>query len=313
MLSLALLAATSVAFPVYDLPAAIALSGESVLWVAPTRDGQVVVNEAPLAGGRPRVVVRIRAANPTSMSLAANASGFVVAVRQPGAERIEGRFGGVRRTLVDCAPVEPPPEDVALTVVAGRSGFAFAGARCGAAPVELIGADGARTPVPDLRVYPNYRLAYNEPFLAVTAGIAPPARYVRVLDLGTGTERSVTPGGDELALLADGTLVTDTASGIYAWPPGGLPPKRLARAEGPFALAESGVVYVSGNRARFAPIDRGPKKRIRASSSGFAPLAFDGRRAAFLHVTCDNRIRVAVVDVRLRARRPACGPRGIAG
>ena len=317
MLPLALLAATSVAFPVYEPPKAIAISGENVLWAAPTQLGQVAVHEAPISGGRPRVVMQLPAANPRSVSLAANASGFVVAVREPGTDRVEGVFGGVRRSLVDCHPTEPQRDIVPLTVVAGRRGFALAGKHCGPAGVDLVGADGTLSPLNDVRLHGDYRVAYNEPYLAVTAGFAPPAQYVRVLDLDAGTERHVQPhrGRDrDLAVLADGSLVAGTVLGIYAWPRDENPllTELTTSDRSAFAASETGVVYVSGQRARFASIDGESRKRIRASGSAFAPLAFDGRRAAFMHVTCRNLIQVAVVDVRRPARRPACRPHGVA-
>jgi hypothetical protein len=138
-----------------------------------------------------------------------------------------------------------------------------------------------------------------------------------VLDLEAGAERHAQPyrGRDrDLAVLADGSLVAGNPIGIFAWLPDEAPLlTELTGSDSAFAASETGVVYVSGQRARFAAIDGRSRKRIRASSSAFAPLAFDGRRAAFVHVTCRNRLQVAVVDVRLPPRRPACRPRGIAG
>ena len=168
--------AAPVSIAVPAAPDAIAVASGRVLWAGHARTGPIVVSQVPAAGGPPRVVATIARASSgdVSVSLAANESGFVVAVRERRAEHVHGSFGGVPRTLVDCVTDVAVADQPALAAVAGRTGFAFAGARCGAAAVELVGADGSRSPVPDLRVYADYGLAYSEPDLAVTAGIAPP-------------------------------------------------------------------------------------------------------------------------------------------
>src|SRR4051812_25999345 len=162
MIAAALLAAAAVTFPLPRHADAVAYAPGRVIWSTAGGAGPVIVNAASPGGGAPQVLARIATApGAIAVSLAANASGVAVAVRSGKDDKLV-LIGadGAPRTLLDChAPARESPPD--LSVVAGRTGFAVGGARCGdGRDVRTVAADGTVTPVAG--VLGTSALAYAE-------------------------------------------------------------------------------------------------------------------------------------------------------
>jgi hypothetical protein len=144
-------AAKPVSVSLSDDVQALAYAPGRVLVAEPEPFGAkaIVVREARLSDRAQRVLLAIPYANDEpDVSLAANATGFLIALRDDRSDRvILGGDNGVQHAVVDC--VSPPVSSDApfLTVTAGTSGFAFAGTRCGPADIAVVGADGSLTPV----------------------------------------------------------------------------------------------------------------------------------------------------------------------
>jgi hypothetical protein len=277
----------------------------------------IVVRELRLSDGDERVVLAIPYAedDPPDLSLAANATGYLIALRgDSGREHIVlGGYDGSQRTVVDCAPPSlegvAPGAPVRLNVVAGTTGFAFAGATCGPAAMAAVGADGTLTPVGgDGPTDYNASLAYTEPHFAVAL-----RDTVRIVDVTTGAERRLPPGNGggaaPIAVLADGTLVVDgpgPTKGLYAWPQGAAMPRFLSD-RGSFSVvraASDRVVFQTLSGPRVVSSAGGFSRRVIAPGAGLPTLlGLDGTRVALQSFSCAGERQVAVID--LDEPRPA--------
>jgi hypothetical protein len=255
------------------------------------------------------------------VSLAANASGYLVAVRDGEREFVAlGGYDGSLRPLVDCRAGGDLP-GAELTMAAGTGGFAVAGARCGTpAAVDLVGPDGAITPLPDLAIdVENLALAYAEPFLVVTIDADSDAGTVRVLNLADGGHRDFPAGyagaSAFTAVLAAGELVVGPgddvgrrrSSGLYAWAPGAPAPRLLTKNADSFEpvfAAPSGVLFtpaepVGGRLAlALAPLDGGAIRSVGAPGIG-APrqaIALDGTTAVIGSWACDGTLQATILQ-----------------
>ncbi|MDA0161721.1 hypothetical protein OM076_15715 [Solirubrobacter ginsenosidimutans] len=307
-------AATAAAKPVsvaYDESFnAIAYTSGRVLVAEPDPFGApaIVVREKQLADAGDRVLLEIPYSKGVpDVSLAANATGFLVALRDDAGDRvILGDYDGRQHAVVDCAA--PPPADDApsITVTAGTRGFAFAGARCGPAAVATIGADGTLTPIAGDGPAPrNEELAYAEPYLAI-----PLQDSVRVIDVTTGAQRRLPPGyvrGDTaVAVLADGTLVMDTSTldglprpGLYTWPASAPTPTFVsARGSGATVRAVGRRIVFEADPPRLIDLDAATSRALGAPGLGLPSLlGFDGRHVALRGFSCSGARQVTVLDL----------------
>jgi hypothetical protein len=271
----------------------------------------IVVRELRVPDGSQRVLLAIPySLNQPEVSLAANATGFAIALRDDRSDRvILGDAGGVQRPIVDCvAPPEESNDTPSLRVAAGATGFAFSGARCGPASIAAVSADGAVTPVSrDRPVADENALAYAEPFLAI-----PAAGTIRVIDVRTGTERRVPPGtvGDDraLAVLSDGTLVFDTATfddvsvpaGLYTWPPGAPTPTRIAAHGNQTAVLAAAPLIALGSlpSPRVISIGDGSARVVDSARTELPRLiGFDGTHVASRGSSCQGEEQITIVSL----------------
>ena len=290
-------AATSIRLP--NTIVADTYGGGRVLWAEHQGNTPVVIRATP--GGVLATLPPF--SGDVTISLAANATGYIVGLRDQGRDVVlRGGFDGTLRTVLDCSG---KGGDAALAVAAGTAGFAFEGARCGvAAPVDLVAADATITPVPGLALNPLADLSYREPFVAGGA--------LRVLDLADGTHRDIPGEVKHSALVADGTLVIGAGSvdsGISVWRPGTASPDVVstdAFPEGGLIASETGVVFEAVPRAIHGqlalarvPLAGGGLQPAGAPGVGYPrfPLAMEGNLAAIANYACDGPAQITVVDV----------------
>ncbi|WP_028063167.1 hypothetical protein [Solirubrobacter soli] len=309
--------------------------GGQVLYATHRGDGPIQVVGAPRSGALATLPAFSRDA---LVSLAANAGGYLVAVRDFEREFLaQGGYDGSLRTLVDCRAGGDPP-GAELTMSAGTVGFAIAGARCGTpAPVDLVAPDGTITPVPGPVIHEdNLQLSYAEPFLSVTVVAGSDAGTVRVFDLADGTHRDFPAGyagGSALIVVrADGTLVVAPGDdvgqrhprGLYVWEPGAPAPRLLTRNAEPFwwpFASASEVLYppnepVDGQLGlALTPLDGGPIRPAGAPGIG-APreaLGLDGATAVIGSFSCQGELQVTLVETPSASRRPFGCPVRVTG
>jgi hypothetical protein len=336
-------ASAPVSVPVPSLPDALAYAPGHVLWATHTLHGPVVIHQAPATGGPESVLATIPRVHPSSeevaVSLAANAGGYVVAARDArliptgecgcdypvsrGELIVRGGYDGSLSTLVHCVPPRNDDEQPELQVVAGASGFAVSGVRCGAAaPIDTIDALGSVAPVPG---FTQGRLSYAEPFVAVhgvPAG-APRTAVVRVFDAAAGTARDLPDGPDWrdgiYQVLSDGTLViSGVRKGIYVWPPDATTPHLLPGVRGAtHGLAAAGQMlfrpagFGAGHSdLSLIGLDGAGLRAVGAPGAGIdrSPLYLDATTAAFTSVSCQGHTQVTTVD--LTDATPPTAPNG---
>jgi hypothetical protein len=335
-------AAPPVSVPVPAQPDALAYAPGYVLWATHAERGPIVVHEEPAGGGAERVLATIARVHPSSdevlVTLAANANGYLVGVRDArlintgecgcdypvsqGELVVRGGYDGSLSTLVHCVPARDDSEQPALEVVAGASGYAISGVRCGAAaPVDTIDALGTVAPVAG---FTQGRLSYAEPFLAVYGALAgaPRKAVVRILDTAAGTARDLPDAPDTrdglYQVLSDGTLViSGVRKGIYLWPSGATAPHLLGGVRGvSFGLAGAGRLLFRpaglGTHAGLSLIglDGAGGRAIGAPGAGIdrSPLYLDATTAAFASVSCQGHAQVTTVD--LTDATPPTAPNG---
>jgi hypothetical protein len=321
-------ASPPVSVPVPSSPDALAYAPSRVLWATHTPHGPIVVHQAPATGGPESVLATIPRVHPSSrevvVSLAANAGGYAVAVRDArliatgecgcdypvsqGELVVRGGYDGSLSTLVRCVPPRDDDPQADLQVVAGAGGFAVAGVLCGAAPVDTIDARGTLASLPGVRAG---AISYAEPFLAAngTAPGAPRGTVVHVFDTAAGTRRDL-PDAPEwrdgvYQVLSDGTLViSGVRTGIYVWPPGATTPHLLPGVRGPaYGVAGAGRMLFSPPGAAAAlgliGLDGSGLRAVGAPGAGISrvPLYLDASTAAFSSSSCQGRAQVTTVDL----------------
>jgi len=300
MIALAL-AALAASAPVPEYTDAITYADGRVLYAEHAYPGKpLVVRESPLAGGPARLVASIpRAGDPREdleVSLAANAGGYLIAIRAPGSDRvILGGYDGSLRTVVECSP--KAGNGLRLQAAAGTSGFAFGGSRCDP-EVGVVGAEGTLTPVPGIHSEWGPSLAYAEPYLAVTDN-----KTVNLIDVTSGARRALDHQafgtGIGVTVQPDGTVFSGD-DGIHAWPLGAAQPHRILRRKDVFRVfAGGGRVFFESIRLPLGLTSDSRDVEIGAPGAGkvFAPLTFDGKHAAFHSQSCHGEYQVTVVDV----------------
>jgi hypothetical protein len=331
-------AAPPVSVPVPSDADALAYAPGHVMWATHTLHGPVVVHQAP--GG---VLATIPRAHPASddlaVSLAANAGGYAVAVRDSrlgstdececdnpvsqGELVARGGYDGTLSTPVRCAPPRDNSPDAGLQVAAGPSGFAVSGVLCGAAAVDTIGEGGALTPLPGVTAG---AISYAEPFLATngTARGAPRGTVVHVFDTSAGTRRDL-PDAPEwhdgnFQVLPDGSLLVGSANDpqvpntLYLWAPGATAPRALAGTSD-YAVAGAGraLFYRSGTADAalgLIGLDGSGLRTVGAPGAGATrvPLYVDATTAAFTSYSCQGHAQVTTVD--LTDATPPTAPNG---
>jgi hypothetical protein len=349
---LALMAPSAVALPPVNVPLpgqvdAIAYSGGRVVWATHTRHGPIVVHQASIDGSPQTVLATVARARPSAqhvtVELAANETGYLLAARDGrevdtgpcgcnffislGELVVMGGYDAAQTTLVNCRPSRPKFDDeqIELRTVAGRSGFAFAGALCGApGPVVTVSPEGTVAVAGKVRLRAGqlYGFSYSEPHVAIRTA----AGRIRILDTSTATAIDRTPptsvSGYDFWLQADGTLVLGPSgySGspdvIYRWPPDAtrpvvVPDAKLSQARqiavGPAGILYSPLAAIDGRLALgLAEDGTGAVRPVGAPGAGFprTPLGVDASGAAFTNRSCEGVDQVTVVDV-TETTRPA--------
>ena len=302
-LGTALLAAAAVSVPVPSTAENIAYAAGRVLWTQ-TDGGQVTVTQARLDGAPPSVVTLPTPSGETS--LAANATGFVVAVRSGRVDRVvRGGYDGSLRTVLECTGDAEVPHG--LEVAAAATGFAIGGARCRDGQTWTIAEEGTPRPAG----ITGWSLAYAEPYLASVDDDS-----VSVVNLSDRTRRSLRNfTASTVAVLHDGSLVVGSGSqtppGIYIWPPGERKPQLVTTsvpAGRLLAAAPGAILYEPRDRIR----GRAALALTGLGATGIAPvgapgaggprgpLAFDGPTAAIETHSCEGVSQVTVVNLARR-------------
>jgi hypothetical protein len=293
------------AIPISDQAFAVAAAPGRAVVVEPDPfvHNLLAVRELRFADRSNRVMAEIPVTDDTitHIQLAANATGYLLALSDDRDRLILGGYDGALHVLVDCAGSGPETQ-----VTAGAHGFAFLHPRCPGLPdAATVGPDGLVTPFaapPDAAM-----LTYAEPF--VTTGTLD---AVTVTDLASGVSRrlpQLSIGVDAaLRVLADGTLVFAKSGfdfqsnlGLYAWPPSAPSPTRLdERADAaPIAAAGGRIVYGSSTGTpRIVGLGGGPSRALPLPGAGQStPLGFDGTRAAFAGYSCSGGSQITIADV----------------
>jgi hypothetical protein len=286
----------------------------------------------PATGGAASVLATIPRAHPASddvaVSLAATAGGYAIAARDgrlittgecacdhdisQGELVVRGGYDGSLSTLVNCAPRRDDDEQPALQVVAGTSGYALSGVRCGTpAPVDTISGDGVIAPVAGIEPSVPGAISYAEPFVAVegTAAGAPEDTAVHIFDTAGGTRRDLI---DVLRwhlgpfhVLTDGTLligngfVDNLPKGTYVWPPGEARP-HLGTGD-QLGVAGAGQMLLERADASLGltALDGTGLRTVGAPGAGVtrSPVYLDATTAAFLNRSCAGAVQLTTVDL----------------
>jgi hypothetical protein len=251
----------------------------------------VVIRDLRLADRSDHVLLEIpyEGRHP-GVTLAANGTGYVVAVEGAKLRVVQGGYDGSQRTLLECDPTRFST----LQLAAGVQGFAFANAPCGPAGPVVVGAGGslAETGGPA----DGERLAYAEPFIARRTG-----ELTRVRDLDTGQEWTVHTGLEaDIAVAADGSVLASTIDGLFGSPRGELEQTLISdRASfDDVAVAGGRAIFDTLSVPRVVGLGGGTAHAISTPGAGLASvLGFDGTIAAFQSFSCRGARQVTFVAV----------------
>jgi hypothetical protein len=286
--------AAQASMPYSDEFMAIAYGHGHVLVAEPEPFGAnaVVIRDLRVSDHSDHVLLEIpyAEAEAPDVELVANGAGYLVALGGERIRVIQGGYDGTQRTLLDCAPARR----TRLLMAAGTESFALAGMPCGREGAVTVAADGSLTPAGTEQ--PADGLAYAEPFLALRSGDATTVR-----DVTTGTERRVAAGeAASIAVANDGTLLSITTDGLFAWPPGATEPALLSKraSAGDVAVANDRVVFDTLSAPRVVGLEGGTAHTISTPGAGLASLlGFDGASAAFQSFSCEGARQVTVVGL----------------
>jgi hypothetical protein len=259
---------------------AIVAWGAHVVSVEPAASGapELAIHHLDATTQTDQVILKVPTTGTPDVRLVANATGYLLAVRDTRLRIIQGGYDGSQRTIVDCLPTGA----LSPSLFAGDSRFLIGSLRCGAQETLSVDADGTLTPVPLGRG--EAVLTYREPYVALLFGAE---TVVRNLATGRERRRGVANFPDNGAFTADGTLVTATESeGLVAWRPDGTT-AMLARHAFSSLAAAGGRVVFSYFDPFITELGRGTVHRLTTPAGGSASLlGFDGTTAAFETKSC---------------------------